>query len=203
MKIYLVHLKEGGREYQRRVARRLIEMQWNDTEMSELKTQWNDTEMSELKTQRNDTEMPELEYGLHGKPYLKGNPWYFNVSHSGEYLLFVQGQYEIGADIQRMRPCDVAKMTGKCCTPQERDWVLSGGTAEEQLRRFYSVWCRKEAYGKFLGCGLTEEVFTKNTQNPLEGIVFLEYDMLEGYHICICCKEEEEREETVHLLEGL
>ena len=87
MKIYLVHLKEKSREIQKAAARKLLD------------------QLAEKPT--------ELIYGSYGKPYLKGNPWYFNISHSGEYLLFVQGQHEVGADIQIRRPCNVERLARK------------------------------------------------------------------------------------------
>lgn len=181
MKIYLIRIKENNREAQKETVQKLLKRVWNESAEG----------------------TPELVYGPHGKPYIKGNPWYFNISHSGEYLLFVQGRYEIGADIQMLRSCNIKRLAEKCCTEEERQWIFETVSDQERLHRFNRVWCRKEAYGKYLGCGLNEEVFTKNTHNSLDTITFLEYDILEGYHICICCKKEEESEETVHLLEGL
>ncbi len=142
-------------------------------------------------------------YGKQGKPYIKENPWYFNISHSEEYLLFVQGKYEIGADIQKVSPCNMERIAEKCYTDEEKGFLGQADTPEEKLRRFYKIWCRKEAYGKYLGCGLTTSVFKKNTLDLLDTIDFREYDILEGYCMCICCKKEEEREETVHIFEGL
>lgn len=181
MKIYLIHIKENSKKTQKEAAHKLLEKLWGESSGG----------------------TPELVHGPHGKPYVKGNPWYFNISHSGEYLLLVQGQYEVGVDLQNMRPCNFKRLSKKCCTEEEREWILEDVSEQERLNRFYRVWCRKEAYGKYLGCGLTQEVFAKNTLKTLDTIRFLEYDILEGYHICICCKREEEREEAVHLLEGL
>ncbi|MCI9438396.1 MAG: 4'-phosphopantetheinyl transferase superfamily protein [Lachnospiraceae bacterium] len=42
-------------------------------------------------------------YGKEGKPYLRDMPFYFNLSHSGEYVLCVIATEEIGADIQQHR----------------------------------------------------------------------------------------------------
>lgn len=148
-------------------------------------------------------ETAQILCGPHGKPYLEGNPWYFNLSHSGEYLLFVRADHEVGVDIQLKRECNVENLTKKCCTSKEREWVLEACSEEEKKDRFYQIWCRKEAYGKYLGCGLTEAIFGTNTQNFLDTITFLEYDILEGYQICICCKKEEKIEEITHLPEGL
>jgi len=32
-------------------------------------------------------EAPVLGYNAHGKPYVEGNPWYFNLSHAGNYAV--------------------------------------------------------------------------------------------------------------------
>lgn len=176
MKIYLIHLQDAGKEIKEQVKRDILQ-----------------------KLQAPE----ELIYGPHGKPYIPGNPWYFNLSHSGEYLIFVQSQYEVGVDIQLKRDCDVEKLSKKCCTAEERQWILDSGSKEEKRNRFYQIWCRKEAYGKYLGCGLTTEVFQENTHNLLDTITFLEYDILEEYQICICCNKEEKREEIIRLPEGL
>lgn len=176
MKIYLVHLQDAGKEAIEQVKEKLFKM----------------LQVS-----------AEVIYGPHGKPYIAGNPWYFNISHSGEYLILVQSRYEVGVDIQLKRSCDVEKLVKKCCTQEEKQWILEGGSKEDKLHRFYRIWCRKEAYGKYLGCGLTTEVFAKNTQNLLDTITFLEYDILEEYQICICCNKEEKSEEIIRLPEGL
>ena len=43
-------------------------------------------------------------YGRLGKPYFKNLPWYFSMSHSGEYVFCAVSEREVGADIQKCKP---------------------------------------------------------------------------------------------------
>lgn len=53
---------------------------------------------------------------------------------------------------------------------------------------FYTLWCRKEAYGKLLGTGLTEDVLKRNMLEDV-GVHLYEYGEIPGYCICVCGKE--------------
>lgn len=82
-----------------------------------------------------------------GKPYFNDLPLRFSVSHSHGRVILAVSEREIGADIQFMaqRLTDIAK---RYFTKAECDYV--GG----DLTRFYEIWTKKEAYGKWKGCGL-------------------------------------------------
>ena len=105
-------------------------------------------------------------YGKEGKPYFKDLPFYFNLSHSGSYVLCVISAGEIGADIQQHSGKTVGKLARRFFT--ERECMVlerTGGELEraalEQLmgereRLFYRLWARKEAYGKLTGKGIVD-----------------------------------------------
>ena len=44
----------------------------------------------------------DIFYNENRKPYVKNNPIYFNISHSGEYIVCVVSDKEIGVDIQEV-----------------------------------------------------------------------------------------------------
>ena len=44
-----------------------------------------------------------LVYGPHGKPFLKGNPFYFNLSHSGGIVACAVQTCEVGLDVEKKR----------------------------------------------------------------------------------------------------
>lgn len=93
-------------------------------------------------------------FGEHGKPYIKGNPIYFNVSHCGNVILTAFCQEEIGVDIEIVREfnSDVPK---RFFTEEERQYIdLSADKAEEN-RRFFEIWTAKEAFLKFCGVGIS------------------------------------------------
>lgn len=102
--------------------------------------------------------MPRLSlnytYGEKGKPYLKDFPLYFNLSHSGDYVLCGLGSEEIGADIQQHCGKDVRKIAQRFFSEREATVIERAGEAREEL--FYRLWTRKEAYGKLTGRGIAE-----------------------------------------------
>ena len=123
----------------------------------------------------------EILRGEHGKPYVEGNPWHFNISHSGEYLVMVFDKLPVGIDIQEMRPVRKPELIAKRFSEPERAYALSGGA-----EAFYRVWCRKEAYAKCVGSGLTDEIFARNLLGEVDGYVFGEGGALKGYQMCFC-----------------
>jgi 4'-phosphopantetheinyl transferase len=44
-----------------------------------------------------------FESSEHGKPYLKGNSCYFNISHSGDLIALAISDKEVGLDLEYMR----------------------------------------------------------------------------------------------------
>lgn len=84
-----------------------------------------------------------------GKPRLPGDEVRFNVSHSGGVaLIAVARELELGVDIEGVRERETyPDLARRYFTPAEADAV-------RDLRTFYHVWTRKEAFLKALGLGL-------------------------------------------------
>lgn len=82
-----------------------------------------------------------------GKPYFADLPLRFSLSHSGGEAIIAVSDREIGADIQKMRPVDL-RLAERFFTAREKEYV------GEDVSRFYEVWTKKEAYGKWQGSGL-------------------------------------------------
>lgn len=97
-------------------------------------------------------------YGREGKPYFRDLPFYFNLSHSGNYVLCVLSTEEVGADIQqhclrnRGENDSVGKLARRFFSERERIAIEEAGDEREKL--FFRLWARKEAYGKMTGEGL-------------------------------------------------
>ena len=124
-------------------------------------------------------EKPPLElayvYGREGKPYFRDLPFYFNLSHSGDYVLCVVSEAEIGADIQQHRRREkekdregsggsernafgdssavLGRLASRFFSERECAALNQAGAEREQL--FFRLWARKEAYGKLTGKGVT------------------------------------------------
>lgn len=80
----------------------------------------------------------------YGKPYIKDNPFYFNISHSGDYYIMAFSQNEIGIDIQKHSK--IKKTIINKFHPNEK--------GISTLQQFYDLWCKKEAYAKYLGTSI-------------------------------------------------
>lgn len=151
-------------------------------------------------------------YGTQGKPCFVNLPFYFNLSHSGSYVLCGLSMEEIGADIQQHCGKDVGKLGWRFYSKRESMALEQAGAERENL--FYRLWARKEAYGKLTGEGIgkalgmdmlpgtvrTEEgegygtfscssqILTSETVSLPEGrhLVWEEWDSVEGYSIAFC-----------------
>ncbi len=113
-----------------------------------------------------DTEIYTNKYG---KPYCK-NGAYFNISHSGDYVVFVLSDCEIGCDIQRtdyIKTENAAKIV--FCDNEKQ--ILHN--AFDKTGMFYSLWTKKESLLKCIGEGfhrssksvdVSKSVFEENSK---------------------------------------
>lgn len=88
----------------------------------------------------------------HGKPMLpKELGLYFNLSHSGDYVLCTVSDKETGADIQRHERYH-DRLAERFFHPEELAYLKE---AEDRKQRFYDLWCLKESCIKCTGRGLS------------------------------------------------
>lgn len=124
-------------------------------------------------------------YGDRGKPYFRNQPFYFNLSHSGSYVLCGLAMEEIGADIQQHCGKDVGKLGRRFYSKRESAALEQAGAEREKL--FYRLWARKEAYGKLTGEGIGKalgvDLLPGTASHPL---IWEEWDSVEGYSIAFC-----------------
>ncbi len=93
-----------------------------------------------------DIKITENEFG---KPETD-NGSFFNISHSGKYVLLAIADCEVGCDIEKMHFVK-AEQTGKLVFCQnELDKIKS---ADDKLRAFFDLWTRKESFLKCIGEG--------------------------------------------------
>ena len=103
-----------------------------------------------------------LEYGAHGKPRLslegseRLGPFEFNVSHSGDHILFVMGRsHPLGVDVEQMRQDVEMESLAKRFFSEREVVDLSALDPGERTEGFFNCWTRKEAYVKAHGQGLS------------------------------------------------
>lgn len=103
-----------------------------------------------------------LEIAENGRPFLKNSRLFVSMSHCEEFGVCAVSEREIGIDIERIKPVNIA-LIDRVCTEEEREYVLplsyrNGGTVTDRdiLERFYGIWTAKEAYFKRKGTGITD-----------------------------------------------
>ena len=86
-----------------------------------------------------------------GKPLCEGI--YFNISHSGEYVLCAVSETPVGCDIEKAEnaPFEIADSV---FLPSERNYIAEAQNSVDRSRRFFMLWTMKESYIKMTGEGL-------------------------------------------------
>lgn len=110
-------------------------------------------------------------YNENNKPYLENSNYYFNISHSKDYIVCVLSNNEIGIDIEKITYKE--NIVNRFFNEKEK--IKSTNSKE-----FTIIWTKKESYLKCLG--LSTEYGLKNIDTTI-----LEYDVidLEDYIISI------------------
>ncbi|MBR4026109.1 MAG: 4'-phosphopantetheinyl transferase superfamily protein [Lachnospiraceae bacterium] len=151
----------------------------------------------------------DIVYSKGGKPYIKNvDNFFFNLSHSGKWVVAAYGSREIGVDIEKIRQNSTyQKMAKRFFTEEEQNYIYSIKDKTEQQRRFTRIWTLKESYLKYLGVGLKKDLlsFSFQIKNEKEAIVcdienpkpevlqfysyFLREDLEEAYMLSICSEK--------------
>ena len=118
--------------------------------------------LKELLDQHTDIQYEQIEYvyNKNGKPYIKGNPIYFNISHSNEYVSVVISDTEVGIDIQ-----EINENTLKACKLVFTDEVYQFLLEKNDIELSTYVYACKEAFIKQQGLSL------KHIQTPIFHII--------------------------------
>lgn len=120
-----------------------------------------------------------------GKPFLQNGPC-FNLSHSGEKVVLLTDDQEVGTDVEYITsyPCNVAK---RVFTVPEQCWLERRATDEA----FFQLWTGKEAIMKALGSGfqLPPESFEISPEPCVPSTVcgrkwYLHWMKVDGHMIC-------------------
>ena len=85
-------------------------------------------------------------YKENGKPYFANGP-YFNISHSGDYVIMAIASKEVGVDIEENRPKDMSMLL-KIFNDAEAKMI-------KEHEDFYYLWCAKESLIKCIGSSVS------------------------------------------------
>ncbi len=125
-----------------------------------------------------------------GKPYAKGLPVHFSISHSGNYAVCSVSDTEIGIDIEKIRTVH-PRAHEKFCTENEARYI----NGEEN--GFFKLWTLKEAYFKCIGTGLGADIKDVSFEIDKSKIVCSEkgfefsFFTVDENYICSVCKKTE------------
>jgi 4'-phosphopantetheinyl transferase len=97
----------------------------------------------------------EILIGLdqYGKPHFRNrNDFYFNISHSGVWVVCAVGIKPVGVDVEQVVPVDL-NVARNYFSPEEY-MDLMGVDDGRKLDYFYELWTLKESFIKAVGKGL-------------------------------------------------
>ena len=138
-------------------------------------------------------EEPVLSYNAHGKPYVEGNPLYFNLSHAGNYAVAAFADAPVGVDIEQTGRAKAA--VAKRFFTEEEQEMLAGSLdePEEWQRRFAWIWTRKESYIKAVGEGMRIPLdsFCVLLDCGKDGYFYHSLPVPEGFYTSVCCQKKE------------
>lgn len=98
-------------------------------------------------------------YSEFEKPYLQNERVQFNLSHSKVFFAIALSDHlPVGIDTENFcREIDWKPVSRLYFTTKEIAWVKSHDL-EEEVKAFFTLWTRKEALLKAIGCGITNEL---------------------------------------------
>ena len=123
----------------------------------------------------------EIVYNNYGKPYLKNNELYFNLSHDRNMTVLVTSNKEIGVDIEYLTYKQ--SVVNKYFTPTEQEIIKNSKNKEYD---FTKIWVMKESYVKMLGIGITYGLQNVDTVVLANKFEIIDKD---DYLIAICRNE--------------
>lgn len=100
----------------------------------------------------------EVSFGLNKKPFIS-NPQrklYFNLSHSGNWILIAFASIELGIDIEQIKTdFSIEDMMSNYFNEAEQKYIIDHPNPRDA---FFILWTRKEALMKAWGTGLQDNL---------------------------------------------
>ena len=94
-------------------------------------------------------------YSQHGKALLVNrSDVRFNLSHSGEHVLFTLADFELGCDVQQKLP----NRSGVAHRFYEEKELAQMQASDDKEDTFFRIWTAKESYIKWLGLGMAKDL---------------------------------------------
>jgi 4'-phosphopantetheinyl transferase len=140
----------------------------------------------------------KLKYNLYGKPYLQDIPdFYFNISHSGKWVVCAWSKNEVGVDVESIESADI-DIAKRFFNKSEYLQILDKKPADRS-RLLIDFWTLKESYIKYKGKGLSISLdsiifrFEKNKViyncHQKEKIFFHRINIDSKHRLALCSEE--------------
>lgn len=137
--------------------------------------------------------------GEYGKPAYPGSGFFFNLSHSGDWVLCAAAGCEIGCDVERISDADLS-VARRFFAPGEYSAIMAAPEAERNAL-FYRFWTLKESFLKATGyglhlplnrfeIGLGETIIVRQSVDARD-YRFREFGGLEGCRCAVCAVGED------------
>lgn len=108
-----------------------------------------------------------------GKPYISDG--YFNISHSGDYVVLAEAEAAVGVDIEKIGT-SVEDWMKLALSPDEYEWMVDRASGEESMEYwFYLLWTRKESLVKCEGHGFSLDEPNEIEILPVDSAVQIPY----------------------------
>ena len=140
-----------------------------------------------------------ISFGINifGKPYAKHIPdLYFNLSHSGNFVVCAIGNCRVGIDVEEIKPIDLT-IAKHFFTQAETRYILKH-SKKERLNVFFRIWTMKEAFVKCQGRGLSIPL---NSFSVLDSDTDLAFDRIfeNSTAVCYVCSAQKVRPDFTYL----
>lgn len=135
-----------------------------------------------------------IEYDEFGKPYfLNRDDCFFNISHSGDYVVIAVSGQNVGCDIQEKKEIK-ENVLKRITSEKEREYIFSKGF------ELTFVWALKESYSKYIGKGLSKDFreisFKEESKDSFviydtgrENAFGIRKELLQGYEVFVTAKD--------------
>ncbi len=94
----------------------------------------------------------------YGKPYLRNENIYFNLSHSENYAMCAVSDNPVGCDVETIRANVNTEIAKRFFCRKEFEFLNSIKDSAEKDKAFILLWTLKESYIKAIGKGLSAKL---------------------------------------------
>ena len=140
-----------------------------------------------------------ISFGLmeKGKPYVSNfDNVHFNISHTKNACAGIFAPFEVGIDVEYMRPTDMS-IAKRFFTEGEQKYIF--GDESLSTSRFFEVWTKKEAFIKLTGEGLGRPLSSFDVFDESLGVTFSHY-IHGSFSVSTCAYKGNTLQETLKVI---